>query len=546
MLGLMQTRPLMISSIIQHAARNHADTEVVSRTVEDTIHRISYREIEARMRRLVRVLHRLGVRQGDRVGTLAWNGHRHLELYYAAPGMGAIYHTINPRLGVDDIAYIIADADDAVLFAETSFVPLLEALAPRIAVRHVVMMTDAAHMPAMTLTAGQSLHCYETLMAEADEDYAWPEFDERIAAGLCYTSGTTGRPKGVLYSHRSTVLHGYAVNMPDVFGLRAADRVMPVVPMFHVNGWGTPFSAPMAGATLVMPGRHLDGASLTALMNAERVTVSAGVPTIWLGLLQHLRASGTRLDTVRSLVIGGSACPPVLIEAFAQEYGVRVDHAWGMTEMSPLGTYNKPKANEDALGAAAIARRRQGQGRGIFGVEMKIVDDAGQALPWDGIAFGNLLVRGHWVCERYYGEQATGGADADGWFATGDVATIDPDGFMEITDRSKDVIKSGGEWISSITLENIAVAHPDVAEAAIIAAHHPKWDERPLLLVVPKAGHRVDPALLLASYTGHVPKWWLPDEVLVVQDLPHTATGKLNKLALRTQYGQHFLQNAAS
>ena len=545
MLGLMQTRPLMISSIIQHAARNHADTEIVSRTVEDTIHRISYAGIEARMRRMVRVLQRLGVKQGDRVGTLAWNGFRHLELYYAAPGMGAMYHTLNPRLGADDLAYIVEDAQDAVLFVETSFVTLIEALAPRIAVRHIVMMTDAEHMPAVTLAPGQTLHCYETLMAEADEDYAWPEFDELSAAGLCYTSGTTGRPKGVLYSHRSTVLHAYAVNMADVFGLRAADRVMPVVPMFHVNAWGAPFAAPMAGATLVMPGRHLDGASLTAMMNAERVTMSAGVPTIWLGLLQHLRASGTRLETVRSLVIGGSACPPMLIDAFGREYGVRVDHAWGMTEMSPLGTYNKPKANEEALGEAAVAKRRLGQGRGIYGLEMKIVDDAGTALPWDGVAFGNLLVRGHWVCQGYYGGNEAGGADAEGWFATGDVATIDADGFMEITDRSKDVIKSGGEWISSITLENIAVAHPDVAEAAIIAAHHAKWDERPLLLVVAKPGVTIDPAALLASYAGHVPKWWLPDEVLVVPELPHTGTGKLNKLALRTQYGQHLLRNAA-
>ncbi len=545
MLGLMQTRPLLISSIIQHAAVNHAGTEIVSRTTEDTIHRITYGQIEPRMRRLARALQRLGVKAGDRVGTLAWNGSRHLELYYAAPGMGAIYHTINPRLGADDIAYIVEDAGDAVLFADTSFVSLVEALAPRIAARHIVMMTDAEHMPSVTLAPGQTLHCYESLMAEADEDYAWPQLDELSAAGLCYTSGTTGRPKGVLYSHRSTVLHAYAINMRDVFGLCAADRVMPVVPMFHVNAWGTPFAAPMAGATLIMPGRHLDGASLTALMNAERVTFSAGVPTIWMGLLHHLRATGARLETVKALVIGGSACPPVLIEAFAREYGVRVDHAWGMSEMSPLGTYNKPKADEDRLGEAAIAKRRLGQGRGIYGVEMKIVDDAGQALPWDGVAFGNLMVRGHWVCQRYFGQNAAGGADADGWFATGDVATIDAEGFMEITDRSKDVIKSGGEWISSITLENIAVAHPDVAEAAIIAATHPKWDERPLLLVVPKQGGSIDPQALLASYAGLVPKWWLPDAVLVVPELPHTATGKLNKLALRTQYGQHLLQNAA-
>ncbi|WP_158745738.1 long-chain-fatty-acid--CoA ligase [Acidisphaera sp. L21] len=545
MLSLMQTRPLMISSIIKHAALNHATTEIVSRTVEDTIHRISYAAIEVRMRRLVRVLQRLGVQQGDRVGTLAWNGFRHLELYYAAPGMGAIFHTINPRLGTDDIAFIIEDAGDAVLFAETSFVGLIEALAPRTAVRHIVMMTDPANMPEVKLAPNQTLHCYETLMAAADEDYEWPEFDELTAAGLCYTSGTTGRPKGVLYSHRSTLLHAFAVTLPDTFGLRSADRVLPVVPMFHVNAWGLPFAAPMVGAALVMAGRHLDGASLASLMNSERVTFSAGVPTIWLGLLQHLRASGARLDTVKSLVIGGSACPPMLIDVFASEYGVRVDHAWGMTEMSPVGTYNKPKAGEEVLSAAEQRQRRLGQGRPLFGVEMKIVDDTGATLPRDGIAFGNLMVRGHWVCQRYYGDNASGGADESGWFATGDVATLDADGFMTITDRSKDVVKSGGEWISSITLENIAVAHPSVAEAAIIAAHHPKWDERPLLLVVPKSGMTIDPAELLASYAGHVPKWWLPDGVLVVPELPHTATGKLNKLALRTQYGQHFLNNAA-
>ena len=546
MFGLMQTRPLVISSIIEHAALNHATTEIVSMTVEGALHRYTYADAGRRMRRLARVLQRLGVGPSDRVGTLAWNGFRHLELYYAAPCSGAMYHTINPRLGVQDIAFIIEDAQDCVLFADTSFAGLVSELAPHIpSVRAVVMMTDAAHMPDVALAPGMTLYCYEDLIAAADEDYAWPLLDERLASGLCYTSGTTGKPKGVSFSHRSTVLHAMAITTADVMGLRAVDKVLPVVPMFHVNAWGLPFAAPLVGATLVMPGRHLDGASLTGLMNAEQVTFSAGVPTIWLGLLQHLRATGTRLDTVRKLVIGGSACPPMLIDAFGQEYGITVDHAWGMTETSPLGTYNQPKASDAGLSDAERSKRRLNQGRGIYGIEMKIVDDAGTSLPWDGVAFGNLMVRGHWVCSAYFGGKVLGGADEDGWFATGDVATIDADGFMQITDRSKDVIKSGGEWISSITLENIAVAHPDVAEAAIIAASHPKWDERPLLLVVPKDGRTIDTDALLAGFAGHVPKWWMPDGVVAVDALPHTATGKINKLALRTQYGRYFDEDAA-
>ena len=546
MFGLMQTRPLVISSIIEHAALNHATTEIVSMTVEGALHRYTYADAGRRMRRLARVLQRLGVGPSDRVGTLAWNGFRHLELYYAAPCSGAMYHTINPRLGVQDIAFIIEDAQDCVLFADTSFAGLVSELAPHIpSVRAVVMMTDAAHMPDVALAPGMTLYCYEDLIAAADEDYAWPLLDERLASGLCYTSGTTGKPKGVSFSHRSTVLHAMAITTADVMGLRAVDKVLPVVPMFHVNAWGLPFAAPLVGATLVMPGRHLDGASLTGLMNAEQVTFSAGVPTIWLGLLQHLRATGTRLDTVRKLVIGGSACPPMLIDAFGREYGITVDHAWGMTETSPLGTYNQPKASDAGLSDAERSKRRLNQGRGIYGIEMKIVDDAGTSLPWDGVAFGNLMVRGHWVCSAYFGGKVLGGADEDGWFATGDVATIDADGFMQITDRSKDVIKSGGEWISSITLENIAVAHPDVAEAAIIAAFHPKWDERPLLLVVPKDGRTIDTDALLAGFAGHVPKWWMPDGVVAVDALPHTATGKINKLALRTQYGRYFDEDAA-
>ena len=543
MLGLMQDQPLMISSIITFAARHHATSEVVSKTVEGDIHRTTYRDIEQRSRRLVRALQRLGVKADDRVATLAWNGFRHLELYYAVSGMAAICHTINPRLSPDDIAYIANDASDVVIFADTSFAPLIAAVAPNVrkTVRAVVFMTDRAHMPEVALPEGIDLLCYEELMAAADENYDWPLFDERTAASLCYTSGTTGRPKGVLYSHRSTLLHAYAINLPDVFGLRATDRMLPVVPMFHVNAWGTPYGAPMTGASMIMPGRHLDGASLTALMNDERVTTSAGVPTVWLGLLNYLRSSGKRLETVKRLVVGGSACPRMLMEAFGNEYGVRIDHAWGMTELSPLGTYNMPKSANAGLTGEPAIRLREKQGRAVFGLDMRIVDDAGTVLPWDGVASGHLQVRGAWVCSSYFGGTAGDALEPGGWFATGDVASIDPDGYMEITDRSKDVIKSGGEWISSIQLENIAMSHPDIAEAAIIAARHEKWDERPLLIVVPREGKEIDKADVLKFFDGKVAKWWLPDDVLVVESLPHTATGKVQKMMLRNQFRDHLV-----
>jgi len=374
--------------------------------------------------------------------------------------------------------------------------------------------------------------------------FSWPVFDERRAASLCYTSGTTGRPKGVLYSHRSSILHAYACNSANVFGLRAKDRVLPVVPMFHVNAWGCPYHAMTAGAAMIMPGRHLDGASLTALMNAEEVVVSAGVPTVWLGLLNHLRASGERLHTVKRLTIGGSACPPALIEAFDREYGIAVEHAWGMTECSPLGTYNTPMTVAGETPEAALLRKSK-QGRALYGLDMRIVNDSGAELLWDGQTSGNLQIRGPWVCDSYFGEAPGSACDAEGWFTTGDVASIAPSGLMEITDRAKDVIKSGGEWISSIALENIAVAHPDVAEAAVIGAAHPKWDERPLLLVVAKPGRDLDPASVLAVYQGQVPKWWLPDAVVVVDELPHTATGKLSKLTLRTTYRDYLLAGNA-
>ena len=547
MFGLMQERPLLVASIIQHAARHHGATEVVSRLLDGSLHRTTYAALERRARRLARALQRLGVKPENRVATLAWNSFRHMELYYGISGMGAVCHTVNPRLSPDDVAYIVKDAQDALLFADTSFVALIEAAAPLLAghLRGVVMLCAAHEMPAVALPAGIDLLCYETLLADADEDFAWPAFDERTAANLCYTSGTTGRPKGVLYSHRSILLHTLAENSASVFGFTLRDRAMPVVPMFHVNGWGTAYAAPAAGAALVMPGRHLDGASVAHLMNDERVTISAGVPTVWLGLLHHLRASGERLHTVRRLVIGGSACPPALIEAFGKEYGVTVEHAWGMTETSPLGTFNTPQtiAGEDET---AALRREAKQGRAIFGLDMRIIDDMGRELPWDGETSGNLQVRGHWVCSAYYGQEPGSANDADGWFTCGDVATISPDGNMEITDRSKDVIKSGGEWISSILLENIAVAQPDVAEAAVVAAAHPKWDERPLLIVVPKAGAAIDAAALLEAFRGQVANYWIPDAVVVVDELPHTATGKISKLALRKQFRNYLLEQQSA
>ncbi len=541
MLGLMQTQPLLISSIITHAARHHGEAEVVSRLVDGATHRTTYREVEARARRLARAMQGLGVARSDRVATLAWNSHRHLELYYAVSGMGSVIHTVNPRLAPDDIAHILNDAGSVVLCADLTFAPLLETLAARIpGVRAVVMLAGEDEMPEVALAPGQRLLCYEALLAAAGEDYEWPALDEGLASALCYTSGTTGRPKGVLYSHRSTLIHAYAINMADVFGFRSVDRVMPVVPMFHVNAWGMPYAAPMAGASMVMPGRHLDGPSVHALMQQERVTFSAGVPTVWMGLLQHLRATGGKLDTLQRLVCGGSACPAMLIDTFQREYGVRVDHAWGMTETSPLGTCYGTKAGFEALPDAERSRLRYKQGRAVPGLQMRIVNDGGAELPWDGTTFGNLEVRGPWVTSRYMNADADA-TDAAGWFATGDVATIDAHGLLEITDRTKDVVKSGGEWISSIQLENIAVAHPDVAEAAVVAARHPKWDERPLLIVTAKPGRTVDPAELLALYAGQVAKWWTPDEVVVVDDLPHTATGKLNKLALRQRFRDYRL-----
>jgi fatty-acyl-CoA synthase len=543
MQGLMQRYPLLISSLIVHAARHRGGAEVVSNLGGPALHRTTYAEVERRSRRLARVLKTLGVGFGDRVATLAWNDYRHLELYYGVSGMGAVCHTVNPRLSADDIAFIMDDARDCVIFADPSFAALLKEIAPSVKsfVRSVVLLTDEAGMPEVKLAPGMRLYAYETLMAEADEDYVWPEFDENTASALCYTSGTTGRPKGVLYSHRATMLHTYATNSPDIFGLRAVDRVLPASSMYHACAWGLPYCATMVGATLILPGRHLDGASLHRVLESERVTLTAGVPTIWLGLLAHLESSGARLTQLKRLLVAGSALPRLIVEAFSP-MGVNVEQGWGMTETSPIVTYNAPTPASAALIGEDAMRQRLKQGRAACGTDIKIVDAEGQELPWDGKAFGDFLVRGHWVCREYINRGAEGAAAADGWFRTGDVCTIDAEGCAEIVDRSKDVIKSGGEWISSIALENIAVSHPAVAEAAIVAARHPKWQERPLLLVVPRAGATIDRDELLEVFNGKVAKWWLPDDVVVVDELPHTATGKLNKLALRARYQDYLLQ----
>ncbi len=536
LLGQMMDIPLLVSSLITHAARHMGHAEIVSRRLEGDIHRYTYRDCERRSRQLAQALLRAGVEPGERVGTLAWNGYRHLEAYYGISGMGAVCHTINPRLFPEQLVYIINHADDRFVLFDISFAPLVDRLAPLCPqVRGWIAMTDEAHLPA----AATPLLAYETLLEAEDGDYQWPLLDERQASSLCYTSGTTGNPKGVLYSHRSTVLHAYAAALPDAMGLSALDSVLPVVPMFHVNAWGLPYAVPLTGAKLVMPGKDLDGKSLHELMEAERVTCSAGVPTVWLGLINYLRESGAGFSTMERTVIGGSACPPAMLRAFEDDYGVQVIHAWGMTEMSPLGTLSRLTWEQTQRDEAARRRSLEKQGRVIYGVDMRIVGEDGRELPWDGIAFGELQVRGPWVAEHYF--DGSGSPLVDGWFPTGDVATIDADGFLQITDRSKDVIKSGGEWISSIDLENVAVAHPAVAEAACIACAHPRWTERPLLVVVQRPGMDVTREELLAFYAGKVAKWWIPDDVVFVEALPHTATGKLQKLKLREMFREHVL-----
>ncbi|HET9763264.1 MAG TPA: 3-(methylthio)propionyl-CoA ligase [Casimicrobiaceae bacterium] len=529
MLGLMMDRPLLISDLLRHADRHHGAVEIVTKAVEDgSIHRYTYREAHARAKRLANALARLGVQASDRVATLAWNNHRHFEIYYAAAGSGAIIHTINPRLFPDQIVYIANHAEDKVVLYDVTFAPLVEKLAPQLkTVKHWVAMTDRAHMPKLGL-------CYEELLAAETDRYEWPSFDERTAACLCYTSGTTGNPKGSLYAHRSTIIHAYGSALPDALNLSARDVVLPVVPMFHVNAWGLPYACALTGAKLVFPSQHLDGKSLHELFEKEEVTVSAGVPTVWLGLLTYMKEHRLRFSTLKRVVIGGSACPPAMLRSFQEEYGVHVLHAWGMTEMSPLGTVCTFKAKHLKMSPEERTKLQYKPGRAIFGVDMRIVDENGSELPWDGKAFGDLQVRGPWVIKSYFKGEG-GDPLRDGWFPTGDVCTIDPDGYIQITDRSKDVIKSGGEWISSIDLENIAIAHPAIAEAAVIGVKHPKWDERPIVVAVKKPGQDVTRDELLKFYEGKIAKWWMPDDVVFVSELPHTATGKLSKLTLRQQ-----------
>ncbi|MCI0516298.1 MAG: 3-(methylthio)propionyl-CoA ligase [Woeseiaceae bacterium] len=542
--GLMMDTPLVISSILRHAERNHGNREIVSVTADNPRHRYRYADLCRRSRQLANALDSYGLSRGDRVATLAWNDYRHLEAHYAIGGAGYVCHTINPRLFVEQIVFIINHAGDRILLTDPLFLPLLEKIADKIGcIERYVVLTDDQHMPATALKNAVS---YESFIAAESDAYDWPLLDEKDAVALCYTSGTTGDPKGVLYNHRSTVLHAYAGIAPDVLNLSSRDCVLPVVPLFHVNAWGIPYSALMVGAKLVFPGPKMgDGETLFALMEGEDVTISLGVPTVWMALLQYADRTGQRLNKLQRTVIGGAAVPEAMIRAFRDRHDVVVHQGWGMTEMSPLGTLNSPKAGMEKWPADDILRLQTKAGRGIYGVELRIVDDEQNELPWDGKAYGALQVRGPWICSDYFKLKGAAGAHTkDGWFDTGDVATIDPEGYLAITDRTKDVIKSGGEWISSIQVENIAMGHPAVAEAAVIGVPHAKWTERPLLVVVKAADKELERDEMLAWFDGKIAKWWLPDDVVFVESIPHTATGKVKKIDLRRQFADYSLPNS--
>ena len=536
MLGLMQNQPLLISTLITFAERNHGDGEIVSRRVEGDIHRYTYRDLARRARQLANVLDGMGLQFSDRVASLAWNGYRHMEMYFGVSGSGRVLHTVNPRLHPDQIAWIVNHAEDQVLCFDMTFLPIVQAVHAKCpTVKKWVALCDADRLPADSGIPG--LTSYEDWIGGAPAEYDWPTFDENSASSMCYTSGTTGNPKAALYSHRSTTLHAYAAALPDVMCLSARDSVLPVVPMFHVNAWGIPYSAALTGCKVVFPGPALDGKSVYELIEAEGVTFAAGVPTVWQMLLNHVKTAGLKFSTLGRTVIGGSACPPAMITAFQDGYGVSVLHAWGMTEMSPLGTLCTLKNKHLRMGPDEQMHILQKQGRAIYGVEMKIVGADGKEQPWDGKAYGDLLVRGPWILECYYKGESPLVKDEHGvgWFPTGDVATIDADGYMQITDRSKDVIKSGGEWISSIDIENIAMAHPAVAMAACVGMPHPKWDERPIVVVARRPGAEVTREELLAFYEGKTAKWQIPDDVVFVDAIPLGATGKMLKTRLREQ-----------
>ena len=537
MQGLMMDFPLTITSIMEHAERVHGAQEIVSVTRDNPRHRYTYADAFGRVRQLANAMKAWGMSPSDRVATLAWNDYRHFETYYASACSGYVCHTINPRLFPEQIVYIINHAEDQYVFLDPDFWPLIEQVAPQCpGVKGWVVMTTAEHMPE---TSVANVHCYEDVVTGQPDSFEWPAIDENEACALCYTSGTTGNPKGVLYSHRSTVLHTYATMMPDSMNISSADVVLPIVPMFHVNAWGNPYACPVAGAKMVMPGNKMgDGPTLATLINEEGVTMSAGVPTVWLNLLAHLRSSGERVDTLQRVVVGGSACPLSVMEEF-DTYGVDTRHAWGMTEMSPLGTSNSSGARRHQYDAETFASMRTNVGQPIFGVEVKITDDDNNELPWDGVAFGALKVRGPWICSSYFKLDGSSAHEEDGWFETGDVASIDARGNVSITDRTKDVIKSGGEWISSIEVENCATGHPMVAEAAVIGRIHPKWGERPLLIVVKNGEGDVTPDELKTFLDGKIAKWWIPDDVQYIEEMPHTATGKIQKMKLREMFDDY-------
>ncbi len=542
MLGLMQDWPLLCHKIIDYAATQHGKREIVSRSVEGPITRTNYAEIRARALRVAQALDHDGFKLGDRIATLGWNTARHMEAWYGIMGIGAIYHTLNPRLFPEQIAWIMNHAEDKAIFTDLTFLPIVEAIADKVkSLSKIIVLTDAAHMPKESKL---DLVCYEDWIAGVDGDFAWKEFDENTASGMCYTSGTTGDPKGVVYSHRSNVLHAMIASFPDALNLSSNESIMPVVPMFHANAWGIAMAAPMVGAKIVNPGGAMDGASIYELLDTEKVSFTAAVPTVWLMLLGYLEETGKKLPHLKRVVIGGSACPRAMTEKFQNDYDVDVVHAWGMTEMSPLGSLGSLKPEYAHLTGDAKLDIQEKQGYAPFGVEMKVTDDDNAERPWDGSTFGKLKVRGPAVAKAYYGGAGAEQFDSENWFDTGDVAHIDENGYMQITDRAKDVIKSGGEWISTIDLENLAVGHPDVQEAAVIGVVHPKWDERPLLICIKKEGKDPTGEDILSFMEGKIAKWWMPDDVAFVDEIPHTATGKIQKTELRKQFADYTLPTA--